>query len=127
LSIERRVTKFTIDRKKWLNGTVFRNEPDTASLMRNEKGQMCCLGFYGAACGLSARALTDKSDPSLVPGLPKEMHWLTQDDVPFGAVPSNACYDLMNANDTFAYDDEEREEEVARLFAKRGIEVLFAG
>lgn len=50
--------ELVIDPKTWFRG----QGPD--SMLRNPKGQMCCLGFYCLSRGKSAAEITGKRYPS---------------------------------------------------------------
>jgi hypothetical protein len=122
-----RVTKFTINRKLWLNGDVLKAHPTMPSLLRHEPSRMmCCLGFYAVACGLSFRAITERGDPSELPGLPKQMEWLLDPDEDMPQ-PSTDCMNLMTTNDSYHISEVRRESEIALFFAAHGIEVVFEG
>jgi hypothetical protein len=121
------ITTFTIDRAKWLNGSI----PDDSAL-RDTKGRMCCLGFYAKACGVKAKPLTGKGYPhQLTIGLPNEMDWLIEsaNTDGRGGHGSNAAYNLVRAND----DDmagitrRERERSIKAQFRAAGITVKFTG
>jgi hypothetical protein len=48
--------KLVIERKRWLRGA------DNSALLRDD-GLMCCLGFYGEACGIGSDDMLDTADP----------------------------------------------------------------
>lgn len=51
----RKPKEFTIDRRKWLRG----KGKEFSKLLRSN-GEMCCVGFYAKACGLSDNAIKFK-------------------------------------------------------------------
>jgi hypothetical protein len=119
--------KLVIDRKRWLRGV---DVPQ--STLRNSEGHMCCLGFFGLACGIAAEDLLDNACPSDLPdkGWPP---WLltssTHDEEDGYEVTrikdSAAGSDLMEVNDGHYDEEPKREALIAELFAKHGVEVEF--
>jgi len=49
---------FTIQRSRWLRGGK------RTTYLYDQDGQMCCLGFYGVACGIKTEDLQDLGVPS---------------------------------------------------------------
>lgn len=94
---------------------------------------MCCLGFYGKACGLSDASIAEHADytsPTLVDSIPDEMMWLVEEykspingDVEMQS--SDQAEALIGANDIPNYLNTLRERIIKGLFAKQGIEVEF--
>lgn len=117
------VKTFTIDRSRWLRGEV------ETSMLRNTYGDRCCLGFYLGACGVSDSAMTDEATPSDVRDvIPEEAQWLLRTEIwAFDevVVESGAGAELISVNDDKHRCEDARERDVARLFAERGIEVVF--
>jgi hypothetical protein len=119
-----RPTKFTVDRSKWLRGCAGQ------SMLLDREGNMCCLGFVSAQCGVPADALInnpapwhllqrghdDAADP--IRGI------LLLEDVGIETDLANAA---MNINDCYYDADAEREPALARLFANHGYELEFIG
>lgn len=123
--------KLIIDRAKWLRG----EGSEDSYLVRASDGKMCCLGFYGQACGLDIEAMRDVPSPAEVPDVIamawKEGRWLFDDLYKF---TSASCSNLMEANDVVCSDFEEieeverqREAEIVSLFAFHSVEVEFVG
>lgn len=52
------IKSFTIDRSKWVRGGK-----GGEACMLNKQGNMCCLGFYAKACGLTDDQLVSKNLP----------------------------------------------------------------
>ena len=59
----KKLHRFTIDRKKWINGSNSEYFQKGEVMLRNEKGNMCCLGFFAKSCGFHARSLTGMYEP----------------------------------------------------------------
>jgi hypothetical protein len=117
--------KLVIDRSKWLRG----EGSDDSYLLRNEDGKLCCLGFYAQACGLETEAITNVATPAQVPKYANIWGdgacWLFDE-----SNVSSTCNDLMMINDEklpFFDSEKEREEQVAAIFAKHGVQVEFVG
>jgi hypothetical protein len=115
--------KLVIDRSKWLRG----EGANPSALLRSEDGKMCCLGFYGLACGAKPRDIRDVSAPAdlagrVFPG------WLTRVDSDDGCdsiANSPDAAMLMNINDEIHMSDNQRERELSEIFARHGIDVEF--
>jgi hypothetical protein len=107
--------KLVIDRSKWLRA----EGADESRLLRPNDGKMCCLGFFGLACGLEEDDLADMSVPGDVSSLAKSRwpDWLTACSIVSGRAPQD---DLMEENDTDA-----NERTIAEIFAEHGVEVEF--
>lgn len=120
--------KFVIDRNQWLRGNGVES-----SLRRIDDGKMCCLGFYGLACGIPVDEIVDHGDPSDTEGdtLTKWPEWLLQELPPDEGQwystweNTTACGDLIEANDSKEIEDPERERKIAAIFAEHGIAVEF--
>lgn len=144
------IRSFTIDRSKWVRGDI---GGDSALL--NGQGNMCCLGHYSKACGISDNNLQDSAGPSDVLDeniLNKNQlgkAWLANyrqesieivdwksklfkvffDDCPdyqeFAADNSIICENLMSINDDLHLTEVEREKDIKAQFAKMGVKVKF--
>jgi len=135
------VKKFTIKRSKWGRG----NE-NTASLLNTRNGKMCCLGFYALACGFKPEDIENLTGPdSLVSALrgdgvstkygrnvdlrKRNIKWETKLVLlEYGnASPSEVCSNLMSVNDDHDMkpNDPVRENRIADLFKKIGVQVEF--
>jgi hypothetical protein len=115
------VTKFTINRTKWLNGELYKRlakaeQKVPLGQLRDTKGRMCCLGFYSKACG--AAGLTNKSMPDELLGKYR--------DLLSGYILSNQ-YEYSSCNDNERLTTKERESRIKKLFAKADIKVNFIG
>lgn len=106
------VKKLVIDRSRWLRGE--RHQP--SKLLRAKDGKMCCLGFFGVACGVPQELLLEYAGPyssSKDGGIWPE--WCS----------SGRCGRLYGPNDRKDLSDAARESEIARIFAEHGVEVVF--
>ena len=104
---------------------------------------MCCLGFFGLACGLTAERITDVDAPTDIPverigfGLAPigsaRREWMR--NVPEAEAlfdgerkynSSVICNKLMSTNDlNVSLSEAEREQKITALFAEMGVEVVF--
>jgi hypothetical protein len=105
--------KLVIDRSKWLRG----EGQDESYLLRKKDGKMCCLGFYGLACGLTEEDILMKGTPEEV-----EVFWGPGSWLVSGIMDAN---ELMSINDGRHRSAKERELKIAALFSKHGVEVEF--
>ena len=120
--------KLIIDRSKWLRG----EGAEKSALLRPEDGKLCCLGFYAQVCGIEAEAMSGASTPTDVPDHDgmwgPSADWLF--DHEYGDVSAD-CHRLMKCNDYFSIFDEineeDRERDIAAIFAQYGVEVEFVG
>lgn len=120
--------KLTIDRTKWLRG-----KPKEAVLYRPADGQMCCVGIYLSACGLTPNQLghcgivseLDVNSKPLLDILPKAAWWLVKETAPEQYRDSRTADELYGENDAAEVSEEHRESKIAELFADVGIEVEF--
>ncbi len=134
------IKSFTISRSKWA-----RNNINGPSCLLNDKGNMCCLGFYTKACGFNEEQLNDRYEPiNLFDKLNnKNKAWLanynqeilevidwktkliSHDTNYYRRNNSNLAWKLMEANDNPALSEKEREMEIKDGFAKIGVKVRF--
>lgn len=108
--------KLVIDRSKWLRG-----EGGALSVLhRAADGKMCCLGFYGQACGVTVEEMGDLTSPSrLANG--NWPAWLV-DKIEGN---SNVCIELMSVNDRQGTDSAIRESHITEVFHNNGVDVTF--
>jgi hypothetical protein len=94
---------------------------------------MCCLGFLGAQCGYAPDQLRGQAEPGelfcgLVPGEYEKNnrwpHWLLDVDE-YGASDGADLPALIATNDDRLISDQTREADIASIFAKHGVEVIF--
>lgn len=103
----------TINRTRWARRGI-RGQ----SLLRNERGNMCCLGFLGRACGIKPAALTGM-------GIPWALDQELRAKYPKGA--NKHFGELAGINDDKTKSDAEREATIKRLMKKFGVNVRFTG
>lgn len=114
--------QFVIDRFTWLRG----EGTCRSFLLRREDGKKCCLGFYLLACGMTPEQIEHKESPSSVRNLPEEARWLIQSDQSDQSWASDDADDLMFVNDAMiGFKSKQREQRIARIFAKHGVDVKF--
>lgn len=123
------VKKFVIERDRWLRG-----DEENSRLLRPSDGKMCCLGFYGLACGLSEERILDVGEPCelsrafpdwLVENVPNDWNARYPDEPELLTHNTGAASSLMSDNDSTEIDDSERERRITETFAFHGVEVEF--
>jgi hypothetical protein len=116
--------KLTIQRSKWLHG----EGSDQSFLLRESDGKMCCMGFYLRAVGLTDDQIRDKTTPEDVAMaiINSPASWLLTPRWNGGSALENSidCSFLINKNDIINLKVD-REEAIAKLFAKHEVEVEF--
>lgn len=129
--------KFTIDRERWCRGRA----DGGAKLLRKDDGTRCCLGFFLSACGIPDDQLRDVGEPNEVANnahkpdtWPSEAAFLleylrdedaTEDDDQSCWAGRQPEQTLIDENDDIDLENDEREENIARIFARHGHEVTF--
>jgi hypothetical protein len=120
--------KLTISRKIWLRGTGLQGN---SKLLRSKDSKMCCVGIYLEALGVPRDRLEDESSAHglAMNDIPVEAKWLIKLDDGFvgRCTGSEEAYELYLTNDRDPREitDNEREDEVKRLFGRQGIEVTY--
>ena len=108
-----------IIRSRWARGGI-----NGSSMMRNNDGNMCCLGFLAMRCGYEASDLEGRPSPSSVIGESGRGNmfpeWITLGYISTSAVGLR----LMQINDRWA-DDASREDEITRIMGEHGVTVTF--
>jgi hypothetical protein len=115
------VKSFTILRKKWIRG----EDPEETFLLRKDDGKMCCLGFYGQACGISDRDLLGVAEPSGVNEYHPKIIWdtkLIEEKTGWG---TKVCDALIRINDENS-PDKVKEKKITEKFKKIGFETFEA-
>jgi hypothetical protein len=110
--------KLVIDRNKWLRGEGH----GESYLLRKSDGKMCCLGFYGIACGIPQSMLVDVTTPSSV-----HDSFNSWGDGQWLLSRWRHCESLMDTNDLEIIDDNKREKYIAAIFAEHDVQVEFVG
>lgn len=119
-----------IERSRWVRG-----DKGGLSLMRNDQGNMCCLGFLALACGYSPAELDDVADPESVACrtrkdlFPKGTFGMVIEHDQYRRYPlSGTVQQLISVNDRAGYspgDEMIREETIAGLMADLNVAVTF--
>lgn len=136
--------KFEINRETWIRGN-----PNQGTLLREEDGHQCCLGFFLEACGVSRDNLASLGEPH------EPFQWQGSPDTKEIPIPPAAsflihveqyeededgdpcddrdlsCTDagsrLMGWNDDGDLAEAAREKAIADEFWKHGHEAVFVG
>lgn len=124
------IKELKIDRAKWTG--VDRDIPcwrDDNGLLTKD-GRMCCLGFLGAACGITNKTMLDKSMPDDL-GARNNSKW-PKAFRPDCAENTLATPDLGPMWEAASINDKhfavkEKEKELKALFKKQGIKLTFYG
>jgi len=113
-----KIMKLVIDRKTW-----YRGKGSKDSRLLNNEGQKCCLGFLATACGIEDEKIFNTS----------KCDFLDFEDVE--KFPRTICdklgYDtaltmsLYEINDSYYFDNIQREKLLTEQFVEAGIEVEF--
>lgn len=114
------MTKLVIERAKWSAGHLKRVSDLGENALRNRDGTMCCLGFYARqVCGLKVKDITGV-------GLPCEVEIWPESDVCLDT-EINFAQEAVAINDTSSINRRERETNIRKHFAAKGIKVTFTG
>ncbi len=110
--------KLIIERDRWQRGST------GGELLSKTTGRMCCLGFYGLACGLTEDEIRGRGEPCYAPSdkWPKTCLRLDSDDWRVQTTWTNTAVDI---NDNPDSSDEVREDLLTDHFAKVGVDVEF--
>jgi len=132
--------KVVIVRATWVRGTCLLGPGNPTydergiSMLLNDKGRRCCLGFVGQQlCEVTDDEAKTSYYPSNrwvlqkfhqhLPGLFKDK--LLARGIGAKADLSEVCNDIVAVNDTQALTDEEREKKLIELFKKIDVEIEF--
>ncbi len=109
------LTKFIIDRTKWHRGKGTQN----SRLLSPSSGKMCCLGFLCKAYGVTDEQMFDIAVPYKLSDTARQKlpKWLQDHNTPADL--------LIGVNDKCDIVGAEKEKQLTRLFALKGIEVTF--
>lgn len=127
------VKEFTIVRSKWARGW---DTGGGSTLLYNPTTErMCCLGFYGVACGAVATSEAESvgiwnqgaphGSQSFWPRWLFEPTYEVKDGTLSISRELTEYYRLTEANDSLDISEEERERRVVEGFARHGIKVNF--
>ncbi len=123
MSEENVVKEFTIVREKWIRGKAARYAGMVISRLVTDHGQMCCLGFYGVACGVPERNMLNVSFPNQV--LPSRLNDGINQFFKLPNEQRDTQIRLIEANDKVDISAKERERTLKRLFRRIGVRVNF--
>ena len=119
--------KVTINRARWRTGLHSVNQTGTGeTLLLNDEGYMCCLGFICAASGVPAVRLYDKVIPCNLPKslkntLPGLKYLLSEN--PNVSLASKAT----KINDDRSTTSHEKEQKLLELFKNSEFDIEFTG
>lgn len=106
-----------IDRSKWRTATSGRGD----TMLLNDEGYMCCLGFRCHQMGIPEEDLLDISHPEDV------FDWNIPDLVKKRGGDTAFTTSAININDDKCLTSKEREQELIEHFATKDIIVEFTG
>ena len=120
----------TIQRSNWLRGEGWAK----SYLLRVRDNKMCCLGFLGLSCGLSADEMEGEPSPKYINCDAGPWAWLVEEVVggdDDGLKLTDDAKRAMNMNDFIineipAFSEADREAKITEVFADHGIQVVFA-
>lgn len=112
--------KFVISRSKWLRGSK------KNSVLLDNTGKMCCLGFYATSLGVSEADIAGKATPESAYTV-EWPEWVrtyacSSDRRSFD---SDSILEIIDTNDSPDLTDSQRERRLTRHFARQGIKVRF--
>jgi hypothetical protein len=116
--------KLIIDRDKWLRG----EGAEHSYLIRPTDCKQCCLGFDLLRRGFTVTELTGNKMPTDVASSEDQadrLQGLVERCCGCHWDSSELANQLMLVNDSRERDQQEREQEIARLFAEIGVDVEF--
>jgi len=105
-----------INRKKWARGFK-------SSLLDNDSGKMCCLGFACKSFGVTSASINSR-------GAPQYIHSdIQREKLPIWLRDSyKDMYRLIRINDdSIIYSEEDREKEIIKIFKKHELNIKFVG
>jgi hypothetical protein len=125
------VHSFVIDERRWLHNEVEELE-EYEGMLRNEKGKMCCLGFFAQSCGVKPKNMKGLGMPADIEPLPRKLKELVleaqppQDDDGYEEIVYHpTIQDLADTNDAEGLTLFRRKQRITRLFRDLGVAVTF--
>lgn len=118
----KKIRTLKIDRSKWRTGSESADatgEGDTQLL--NDKGFMCCLGFYCNQVGIKRVLLIDAATPGDLPGSILNIPLLIEE-----YSETTFSLEAIKINDSVS-KPAERERNLKSLFKKEGVKVIITG
>lgn len=125
--------EFIIDRSKWRSGMLGDNAKGIGeeTLLLNDKGGMCCLGFVSEQCGVPRKLLFGAPEPRAlveeedVVDLENVLLYFDDDlDIWQNTVLTNRA---MVINDDEFTTSQEKEKQLITLFKENGHTIKFEG
>ena len=113
----------TIERNKWARGGM-----NGQSALLNNRGNMCCLGFYCAALGFSLTEIDDLGMPAELANnheSSKGFEWLVGRGNNDSYRDSEIGENLAHINDRSSLTESEREATIIELFKDNYVKVTF--
>ena len=126
-----------IDRSKWRTGGIISDSESLKkygkTLLLNNQGMMCCLGFYceqlggipkDKLLGISSPESLGLNDINTITELViKRDHYDVEDD--YTLLPTLLTTDAITINDSADLSSEERENKIVNHFKNYNVEVIF--
>ena len=114
----------------WLRGQKDGSGEAKDSILMNNQGNMCCLGFLGKTCGYRDEQLEYRSDPGALlreKNVDADLwpHSIVDRDQNNQLGYTNLCSRIIAMNDDDEIDDNIREQNLKELFSEAGLEVEF--
>ena len=117
--------KYIIDKSKWVFGGLRFNLILGHSYLKNDKGNMCCLGQICKADGVPEKELQNFTRPHAVRHKLPETHWLLCSHS--ADRDSRVAVDMMSTNDNSMISLEDREAYLISAAKAVGHELEFIG
>lgn len=118
-----RPKEFVVKRSKWLRGP---QPSDGVSMLLNDEGLMCCLGFVSEQCGVPRKELLHRRSPAdLTDGYAPIRDLLLDGHEHDWDRNSDLAARAIAINDGWLASEEVRESELIRLFAENGYTLRF--
>lgn len=128
------IKEFKIKRSNWVRG-----DKGGKSRLLNDQGNMCCLGFFSVACGLSKSDIDDVGEPNEITPSPENTDklpgWLVKLECDYNEDENDAGYiyfvdepdteKLININDDSELSENTREFKIKEIFKSHDIDVEF--
>lgn len=124
--------KLVIDRSKWrFGGQDAAEDEDNSTMLLNDRGLMCCLGFESIRCGVSMEYILNIPSPQQLKPLEKKkiQHLLNFNTESEFNCTFNSTFTLkaIQINDSTEYTKIQREQKLIELFGEKNIELTFIG
>jgi hypothetical protein len=113
--------KLEINRAEWLRG----EGGSDSALLRERDNKKCCLGFFAKALGATDDDIRDIAEPGESSTCAPWPAWVLTEDDDGSMVSSDAISALIQINDGQKLLERDREERIAAIFARHGVEVTF--